>query len=128
MLGLLTMGLSRKALSLTLAAVMLATTLAVAPIPEWVPVVGDGNRAQAHDAQTCWTEYHTVWIQDSDGRHYPHSYPVRTCRSVAHTHPPPPNYPIWLQAGLTFGCAAVSAAGFLAGLACVTVTAPITLQ
>lgn len=128
MLGLLTVSLPKKALSLALATVMLATSLAVAPVPEWVPVVGDGNKAQAHDAQTCWTEYHTVWIQNSDGRHYPHTYPVRTCRSVAHTHPPPPSYPTGVQAGVTAGCAAVSYAGFWWGLACVALTSPITLQ
>ncbi len=47
MLGL--QGFPRKALSLALAAVMLATTLAVAPMPGWVPVVGDSTEsASAH--------------------------------------------------------------------------------
>jgi len=43
------MGFPRKALSLALAALILATTLVAAPMPGWVPVVGDSaESASAH--------------------------------------------------------------------------------
>ena len=46
---------SRKAFALAIAAVILTTTLVVAPIPGWVPVVGENTEsASAHDGYYQW--------------------------------------------------------------------------
>jgi len=43
MLGLLFVGLPRKTLTLALATVVLATSLAVIPVPASIPLVGDST-------------------------------------------------------------------------------------
>lgn len=116
MLGLLTVGLPQRAVALALAAVVLATTLAVVPVPASVPLVGDGSEsASAHVQRQCET-YQTLSCTSRQAR-LNGSQPVwitRTrCWSVPHTHR---SWQPWVLGGIAvMGCGAIGVASAPAG-------------
>lgn len=118
MLGLLSIGLPKKAIALALAAVVMAATLAVAPVSTSVPVVrdvpiigdliADGPSASAHVQQQCTTyttySYPTRHSMQNGGQPVPITRTI--CISVAHTHPRP-----WWKRALVGGSGGALCAG-----------------
>ena len=95
MLGLLSVGLPKKAIALALAAVVLATSLVLAPKPASVPLVDslpavgdfitDNSSASAHRQQSCHT--YTTWRYYSGyGESGWYQTTETVCQDVPHTH------------------------------------------
>ncbi len=109
--GVLVQGFPTRALSLTVAAAILAAALVVIPTSGVVPPIGGTDeRADAHTQTSCSYEYQgqvqrRVRVNGEWATQWVPRY-VRVCRSVAHTH--------WWQtaaswAGTHLACAGVSA-------------------
>lgn len=130
MLGMLTVSFPKKAVALALAAIVLTTTLVVAPVSVSVPVVRDvpvigdliagGPSASAHVQQECITYTTYVYPTYQSMQHGAQPVPttVTRCYSVAHTHQS--SWKPWVLGGIgLLGCGAIgvgnAAAGYLCG-------------
>lgn len=119
-----TLAVSKKStIGALLAAIVLATTLVVAP----VPLVNDVSEASAHTQRRCFQEAVSVPVYGNPYSHQPTSYETRTqttCVNEAHTH-------WWQQVAIAtavaVGCGSFAVAvggatggvgGFVAGAAC----------
>ena len=112
MLGLLSIGLPGKAISLALATVVLATSLAVVPVPASIPLIDDSTEtASAHTQRSCTWEPTTVTTRTRSGGEWVTSTVTRwrqVCVNVSHTH--------WWERALIGG-----SSGYL----CATVALPL---
>ncbi|MCY4664653.1 MAG: hypothetical protein OXC00_08315 [Acidimicrobiaceae bacterium] len=71
-----------------LAAMMVATTLVVAPVP--LPLVGGVSEASAHTQRRCFEETVSVPVYGNPYSRVPTGYETRsqtTCVNVEHSHP-----------------------------------------
>ena len=107
MLGLLSIGLPGKAISLALATVVLATSLAVVPVPASIPLIDDSTEtASAHTQTSCTWEPTTVTTRTRSGGEWTTSTVTRwrrVCVNVSHLH--------WWERALVGGSAATLCAG-----------------
>ncbi len=110
-----------------LAAMMVATTLVVEPVP--LPLVGGVSEASAHTQRRCFEETVSVPVYGNPYSHVPTGYETRTqttCINEAHSHP---GQDVAIGVAVAVGCGTFAVAvggatggvgGFVAGAACST--------